>query len=93
MIVLGTRNSSNSNRLVEVAKAEGCSALLVDTLENLEAFPMEGVTTLGLTAGASTPESFVQEAIARLTARGFRLVKEPPLVKETIHFSLPKELA
>lgn len=93
VIVLGAANSSNSNRLVEVAKAEGCSAILVDTLEKLAAFQAEGMTTLGLTAGASTPESFVQAAIAHLTARGFRLVEEPPLVRETIHFSLPKELA
>lgn len=93
VIVLGTTNSSNSNRLVEVARAEGCAAMLVDTLETLETFPLAGVTTLGLTAGASTPESFVQEAITHLTTRGFRLIKEPPRVKETIHFPLPRELA
>ncbi len=92
IIVLGAANSSNSNRLVEVARAEGGCALLVSSKEELEALSLDLVYTLGITAGASTPEYFVQEAIAYLKTRGFTKVSEQVLVKENIHFSLPKEL-
>lgn len=91
IIVLGAENSSNSNRLVEVARAEGCSATLASTIEGLDAIPLEKVNTLGLTAGASTPEYFVQKALAHLKERGFSQVSEQVLVKENIHFPLPKE--
>lgn len=91
IIVLGAENSSNSNRLVEVARAEGCFAALASTLEMLDAIPLENVWTLGITAGASTPEYFVQEAIGRLKPRGFSAVSEQEIIVENIHFPLPKE--
>ena len=91
IIVLGAENSSNSNRLVEVARATGCFATLASSLEMLDAIPLDEVNILGITAGASTPEYFVQEAIAHLKARGFKTVTEQVLVKENIHFPLPKE--
>lgn len=92
VIVLGAENSSNSNRLVEVARAEGCPAYLASTLEQLDAIALDSVSRLGITAGASTPESFVRDAIAHLEKRGFTTIEEQTLVKENIHFSLPDEL-
>lgn len=92
-IVLGAENSSNSNRLVEVARAAGCpAAFLASTLGKVAALPLDAVSTLGITAGASTPESFVGAAIDSLKARGFNTVEERVLVKENIHFALPPEL-
>lgn len=92
VIVLGAENSSNSNRLVEVARAEGCSAYLASTLEKLDAIPLHEVERLGITAGASTPEYFVKAAIAHLEKKGFTSIEEKSLIKEEIHFSIPKEL-
>jgi 4-hydroxy-3-methylbut-2-enyl diphosphate reductase len=91
MIVLGAENSSNSNRLVEVARSEGCCATLASTIEALDTISLEKVCLLGVTAGASTPEYFVQQAIARLKTRGFSTVIEQVLIKENIHFPVPKE--
>jgi 4-hydroxy-3-methylbut-2-enyl diphosphate reductase len=91
IIVLGAENSSNSNRLVEVARAEGCQAYLASTLEKLDSIKLESIHTLGITAGASTPETFVQAAITQLKARGFLSVSEQVLIEENIHFPLPKE--
>ena len=91
IIVLGAENSSNSNRLVEVARAEGCYATLASSIEMLDTIPLEKVSLLGITAGASTPEYFVQQAIAHLKEHGFHTVTEQILIKENIHFPLPKE--
>lgn len=92
VIVLGAENSSNSNRLVEVARAEGCSAYLASTLEKLDAIPLNGVNRLGITAGASTPEYFVSAAIKHLENKGFSRLKELTLIKEDTHFQLPGDL-
>ncbi len=92
VVVLGAENSSNSNRLVEVARAEGCSAYLASTLEKLDAIPLNGVSRLGITAGASTPEYFVRAAISHLEQKGFTSREELTLVKEDIHFQLPGDL-
>lgn len=92
-IVLGAENSSNSNRLVEVARSQGCPAYLASTLDKLGGIPLDDIDTLAITAGASTPESFVRDAIAHLQARGFQTLEESVLIKEDIHFALPKELA
>ena len=91
-IVLGARNSSNSNRLVEMAKANGCPAYLVSAAVELDSLPLDAVQALGLTAGASTPEYVVHEAIERLKTRGFTRVEEIAVVKEDLHFSLPSGL-
>lgn len=66
VLVLGSRNSSNSKRLVEVAEAEGCRAYLIASLEELEQVDITGVQRLGLTSGASTPESLLNELSQRL---------------------------
>jgi 4-hydroxy-3-methylbut-2-enyl diphosphate reductase len=88
-IVLGAENSSNSNRLVEVATTAGCKAYLVSDLEQLPRLPLDRIRTLGLTAGASTPEYFVCEAIERLKTLGFGAVEELSVIKEDIRFTLP----
>ena len=92
VIVLGAETSSNSNRLVEVARAGGCPAYLASSIDKLATLPLTTIGTLGITAGASTPESFVCEAIAYLQEQGFTTVEESVLIKEDVHFSLPKEL-
>jgi 4-hydroxy-3-methylbut-2-en-1-yl diphosphate reductase len=89
IIVLGAQNSSNSNRLVEVAKAEGCNAILVSDADHFKTIPLEGITTVGLTAGASTPQYFVQEAIDHLAKRGFSRLEKLNVVEENVHFSMP----
>lgn len=91
-IVIGARNSSNSNRLVEVARAEGCRAALVSTPAEVDTLALEAVTTLGLTAGASTPEYVVAETIERLKRRGFERVQTLSVAEEDLHFSLPAEV-
>jgi 4-hydroxy-3-methylbut-2-en-1-yl diphosphate reductase len=91
-IVLGTANSSNSNRLVEVARSRGCKAVLVNSLDELAAVQLDGVTTIGLTAGASTPESYVDATIDALKARGFPDVERVTVVQEDVHFALPAGL-
>ncbi len=91
IIVLGAENSSNSNRLVEVARAEGCHTVLASSIDGLDSISLEKVNLLGITAGASTPEYFVQQAIMHLKERGFGTVTEEVIVKENIHFPLPRE--
>lgn len=92
VIVLGARNSSNSNRLVEVARAEGCPAALVTAPEEVASLDLGAVTRLGLTAGASTPEYVVDETLARLRPAGFLDVERVEVVREDLHFVLPREL-
>jgi 4-hydroxy-3-methylbut-2-en-1-yl diphosphate reductase len=92
IIVLGAENSSNSNRLVEVAQAEGCPATLVSALEQLDTLSLDTIHRLGITAGASTPEAFVDAVIAHLTKRGFASLEKLTLIEEDIHFPLPREL-
>ena len=69
VLVLGSRNSSNSKRLVEVAKSAGCDAALIATPEELETLDLRTVKRLGLTSGASTPESLLDQLRSRLSAR------------------------
>lgn len=93
-IVLGSENSSNSNRLVEVARASGCpAAWLVETTGKLDSIPLDSVSTLGLTAGASTPEHAVIAAIDQLKSKGFTIVEEYTAIREDIHFSIPNNLS
>ena len=93
MIVLGARNSSNSNRLVEVARSAGCrKAILVRDATEIEDAWFDGVGTLGITAGASAPESLVQDLIASLRNRCDVTVEERRVAEEDIAFSLPRSL-
>ncbi|WNI17498.1 4-hydroxy-3-methylbut-2-enyl diphosphate reductase [Actinacidiphila sp. ITFR-21] len=93
VIVVGSRNSSNSIRLVEVALQSGAGAsYLVDFAEECEDAWLEGVRTVGVTSGASVPEILVDGVLEWLAARGFADVEVFRSAKESIQFSLPKEL-
>lgn len=83
MIVLGSENSSNSLRLVDVAEAAGTKATLVSTFADLDQLPIDSLTTLGLTSGASTPEIFLQDTLKHLASRGFTTVEDRVVVKES----------
>lgn len=94
MIVIGSRNSSNSNRLVEVARVHGCSeAILVDSAQDIDWQKLKDIRTLGLTAGASAPEILVQEVIE--AARKFFDVEVEivTLATEQVTFKIPRILA
>lgn len=93
VIVVGSQNSSNSKRLVEVAKDYGADAsYLVDYATDIRDEWLEGVTTVGVTSGASVPEELVEEVLAHLARRGFEDVREVQPVDERMRFALPHEL-
>ena len=93
VIVVGSSNSSNSVRLVEVALENGAAAAhRVDKAAEIDEAWLDGVTTVGLTSGASVPEILVQDVLARLAERGFADVEEIVTAEEDLLFSLPKEL-
>ena len=92
MIVVGSRNSSNSNRLREVAETAGCRAYMVDGPDDLRREWLDGVQHVGLTAGASAPEVLVQQVISRLGEWGVTAIEEQAGNKETVFFALPREL-
>jgi len=92
ILVLGARNSSNTRRLAEVARAAGADALLVSDVGDLPENAGDGHDEIGLTAGASTPESFIAEILACLAARGFTRTIHLETVREEIHFPLPRVL-
>jgi len=92
VLVVGSRNSSNSNRLREVAELQGARAWMIDGPLDIQREWLEGVATVGLTAGASAPELLVQQVIQRLREWGAESVEEQAGEPETITFSLPKPL-
>ncbi|MFI1096827.1 4-hydroxy-3-methylbut-2-enyl diphosphate reductase [Streptomyces sp. NPDC020917] len=93
VIVVGSRNSSNSIRLVEVALQAGAGAsYLVDFAEECDDAWLEGVATVGVTSGASVPEILVDGVLEWLAARGYADVQVVTSAQESIQFSLPKEL-
>jgi len=93
VIVVGSNNSSNSKRLVEVAKDAGApAAYLVDDASYIQDSWLENVTTVGLTSGASVPEELVQGVLDKLATHGFTDVQEVESVKEHMRFALPHEL-
>ena len=94
VLVVGAPNSSNSRRLVEVALGAGCGqALLIQRARDIDWATLAGVTTLGITAGASAPESLVQEVIDAARARFVLSVEELAVTREDVHFNLPRSLA
>src|SRR6267154_1333041 len=93
VIVVGSPNSSNSNRLREVAQGRGIEAYMVDSAEQLKAEWVAGERRVGVTAGASAPEVLVNELIARLRALGAGSVRQLEGVDESVVFTLPRELA
>ena len=93
VIVVGSGNSSNSVRLVEVALEAGAgSAYRVDAASEIDPVWLENATTVGVTSGASVPEILVEEVLAYLAERGFGTVEEVQTAEETLVFALPPEL-
>ncbi|WP_449428009.1 4-hydroxy-3-methylbut-2-enyl diphosphate reductase [Rhodanobacter umsongensis] len=92
MLVVGSVNSSNSNRLRELAEKQGVRSFLIDGAEHIERSWLDGVSRIGLTAGASAPEKLVRDVIARLQSWGAGEVRELDGEPENITFALPKEL-
>jgi 4-hydroxy-3-methylbut-2-enyl diphosphate reductase len=93
VIVVGSPNSSNSNRLREVAENMGAEAYMVDTAAGLRPEWIAGRTRIGVTAGASAPVILVQEVVARLKALGAASVRQLDGITESVVFTLPRELA
>ena len=93
VIVVGSRNSSNSVRLVEVARDAGANAAyLIDFAENIDPAWLDGVTTVGVTSGASVPEILVRGVIDRLGELGYGTVQTVTTANETLVFALPREI-
>jgi 4-hydroxy-3-methylbut-2-en-1-yl diphosphate reductase len=92
LLVIGSRNSSNSNRLVEVARAGGVPAHLIDDESDIEDAWLEGVESVGVTSGASAPEKLVSRVCDWFRARGVESVEPFRMVDEDVTFKLPVEL-
>ena len=93
ILVVGSANSSNSRRLVEVAQSAGVPAYLIDDIENIEPYWLDEIRTIGLTAGASAPEGLVERVVHYLNDLGFPNVETTGGIVENVQFSLPSELA
>jgi 4-hydroxy-3-methylbut-2-enyl diphosphate reductase len=93
ILVVGSPNSSNSNRLVEVAQRSGVRAQLIDSAQDIDVKWLEGVKRVGLTAGASAPEVLVEQVSERLAEFGFTDQRDLDLIREDVRFTLPPELA
>jgi 4-hydroxy-3-methylbut-2-en-1-yl diphosphate reductase len=91
LLVVGSRNSSNSIRLCEVARAQGVQSHLIDNASEIDAAWLQGVQKVGLTAGASAPDYLIEEVVQYLRARGGE-VDELEVIKEDVSFALPREL-
>jgi 4-hydroxy-3-methylbut-2-enyl diphosphate reductase len=92
LLVVGSQNSSNSKRLVEVGDNFGVRSYLVNDCGDIDTGWLEGVKNVAVTAGASAPEHLVQELVEFLRDRGFHDMEEIELVEEDVRFSLPSEL-
>ncbi len=92
ILVVGSPNSSNSTRLMELSQKVGVPAYLIDDASEIEKIWLNGVENIGLTAGASAPEILVEEVISQLKEWGASMVEENPGITERVVFSLPKEL-
>ncbi|HVC18839.1 MAG TPA: 4-hydroxy-3-methylbut-2-enyl diphosphate reductase [Vicinamibacterales bacterium] len=92
ILVVGAQNSSNSNRLVEVAERAGTRAYLIGSVADIRPEWLEGCTRIGVTAGASTPEVLVEQVVENLRARGCDRVEAVDVVRENVRFSLPPQL-
>lgn len=92
LLVVGSVNSSNSNRLVEVARNLGTKAYLIENCGAIEPQWLEGARTIALTAGASAPECLVEEVASYLVSKGFGDVREVEVMPENVRFGLPPEI-
>src|SRR3954462_11537632 len=92
LLVVGSDNSSNSNRLVEVSRNLGRNAHLIENFRSIKPEWLEGVDTIALTAGASAPEVLVEQAIDFLRDKGFTKLEEVEVMPENVRFGLPPEI-
>ncbi len=92
ILVVGARNSSNSNRLVEVAERAGTRAYLIESVAEVRPEWLAGCTRIGVTAGASTPDHLVTEVLEHLHRRGEFFAEHLTVVEEDVRFTLPREL-
>jgi 4-hydroxy-3-methylbut-2-enyl diphosphate reductase len=92
LLVVGSQNSSNSRRLVEVCQKDGIPAYLLDDCGEVEARMLSGVNTVAVTAGASAPEHLVEELIEHLRTLGFGHLEEVEIKEEDVRFTLPSDL-
>ena len=92
ILVVGSANSSNSNRLVEVAKRDGIAARLIEDASDIDPTWFNGVESVGLTAGASAPEVLVEQVSERLAALGYNDQSDLEFIREDVRFTLPSEL-
>lgn len=92
LLVVGAKNSSNSNRLRELAEKMGCRSYLIDTAADIQQDWLKDVKSVGVTAGASAPEVLVQQVVQRLTEWGGKQVIEHPGREENVIFAVPAEL-
>ena len=93
ILVIGSETSSNAQRLVEVARNAGAEAMLIDGESPLADAVLAGHETVGLTAGASTPEQLVEATLRRLATRGYDRLEEITVARENVQFRLPREVA
>ncbi len=92
LLVVGSANSSNSKRLVEVGQNYAVKSFLVNDWTEVDPAWLEGVNSVGVTAGASAPEHLVENIVSALTTQGFGNMEEVEMVEEDVRFSLPPEL-
>jgi 4-hydroxy-3-methylbut-2-enyl diphosphate reductase len=92
VLVIGSRNSSNSNRLVDVARAAGADSHLIDNESQVQEDWLEGARVVGITSGASAPEELVQRLVDFFRARGTDDVSEFEVLREDVRFMLPKAI-
>jgi 4-hydroxy-3-methylbut-2-enyl diphosphate reductase len=92
LLVIGSRNSSNSNRLVEVARVGGVASHLIDDESEIDDAWLDGVGVVGVTSGASAPEKLVERVCEWFRARGVTEIEPYRLVDEDVEFRLPIEL-
>ena len=92
VLVVGSPNSSNSNRLKELAEKMGCTSYLIDSADDLDPNWLNGIQKIGVTAGASAPEVLVEAVLKKLKSLGVTNALEKKTVEESVVFALPKEL-
>ena len=92
VLVVGSRNSSNSNRLVEVSRNMGTSSYLIDKADDIQPEWLEGASSVAITAGASAPEILVQDVVLFLQGKGYGSVEEVEVMPENVRFGLPPEI-
>jgi 4-hydroxy-3-methylbut-2-enyl diphosphate reductase len=92
LLVVGSQNSSNSRRLVEVCQKAGVPAYLLDDCREVQASMLQGVDTVAVTAGASAPEHLVEELITHLQRNGYMSLEEVEIKEEDVRFTLPSDL-